>query len=54
MYDILLATTLSCADFQKLVDKINKNKNTEPYRMELIQTIKNDAPKHCAWDAKAD
>ena len=54
MYSILLLTTLSCFDYQKLINKINKDQNTESYRIELIQTIKDDAPKYCTWDAKAD
>jgi len=49
--EILLATLLTCADAQSIIDKIPPSAE---YRSEIIQTISGGAEPGCFEDAKAD
>ena len=50
MIPLLLASTLSCSDAQEIIDSIRPSHHSEEGRSELIQILKDEAPKEC-WDA---
>ena len=51
MLDLLLYTTLSCADADAIVLRIQKHKNLNAeWRLELVETVKEFTPE-CPWDA---
>jgi len=48
MFDVILATTLTCQEGSDLMDKIRYNKNIEPViRKELLKEIEYVTPKNC-------
>ena len=51
MLELLLYTTLSCADADAVVLRIQKQKtlNAE-WKLELVETVKEFTPE-CPWDA---
>jgi len=48
MVPFLLATALSCAESQKIIDNINGSRAED--KVELVQVIKTNTEKGC-WDA---
>ena len=51
MINLLLYTTLSCADADAIVLRIQKHKNLNTeWRLELVETVKEFTPE-CPWDA---
>ena len=51
MLELLLYTTLSCADADAIVFRIQKHKNLNAeWRLELVETVKEFTPE-CSWDA---
>ena len=51
MLELLLYTTLSCADADAIVFRIQKHKNLNAeWRLELVETVKEFTPE-CPWDA---
>ena len=51
MINLLLYTTLSCADADAIVLRIQKHKNLNAeWRLELVETVKEFTPE-CPWDA---
>lgn len=48
MFEIILATTLTCQEGNNLIDKIRYNKDIEPLiRKELLREIEYVMPKNC-------
>ena len=50
MIPFLIATSLSCSEAQELVGKMRSYNVEEEVRTEMIQIVKDEAPKEC-WDA---
>ena len=50
MIPLLLASTLSCSDVKEIIDSIRPFDYSEEGRAELVQILKDEAPKDC-WDA---
>ena len=50
MLPFLIATSLSCSEAQELVDKMRTYNVEEETKSEMIQIVKDEAPKDC-WDA---
>ena len=50
MIPFLIATSLSCSEAQDLVQKMRTYHVEEETKSEMIQIVKDEAPKDC-WDA---
>tara|TARA_R100000231_G_scaffold122425_1_gene92571 strand:+ start:704 stop:865 length:162 start_codon:yes stop_codon:yes gene_type:complete len=51
MVDILLYASISCADADAIMLRMNKHENLpESIKIELIETVKDSTP-NCYWDA---
>ena len=51
MVDLLLYSTLACADADAIMLKMKANEDLpQVVRIELIETVKESTP-HCYWDA---
>ena len=53
MIDLLLSTTMACADADAIMLRIQKHEHLDPeWKIELVETIKDYAPE-CSdyWDA---
>ena len=53
MIELLLSTTMACADADAIMLRINKHENlNEKWKIELVETIKDYTPE-CShyWDA---
>ena len=51
MIELLLYSSMACADAEALMLKISKNKDLPPVVLvELIETVKESVP-NCHWDA---
>ena len=50
MIPFLIATSLSCSEAQDLVQKMRPYNVEEETKSEMIQIVKDEAPKDC-WDA---
>tara|TARA_B100000287_G_scaffold247788_1_gene232920 strand:- start:4761 stop:4925 length:165 start_codon:yes stop_codon:yes gene_type:complete len=54
MIPVLLAVTMSCTEFNKLIERVKSSLDiSEDVKDELIVTIKQSSGGGC-WDAKAD
>ena len=51
MFDLLLASSMMCADADAMVLRIEKHENLKAeWKLELIETIQ-DYTSECSWDA---
>jgi hypothetical protein len=51
MVDLLLYSTIACADADAIVLRMKANEDLpQVVRIELIETVKESTP-HCYWDA---
>ena len=51
MIELLLYSTMACADAEALMLKISKNRDLPPaVVVELVETVKESVP-NCKWDA---
>ena len=50
MLPVLIATSLTCSEATELIDKMRTYRVEEETRTEMIQIVKDEAPKKC-WDA---
>ena len=53
MFELLLSTTMACADADAVIFRIQKHEYLNPeYKLELVETIKDYVPE-CShyWDA---
>ena len=51
MVDLLLYTTISCADADAILLRIDAHKNLpDAIKVELVETVKESTPD-CYWDA---
>ena len=50
MIPFLIATSLSCSEADELIQKMRAYNVEEETRTEMIQVVKDEAPKNC-WDA---
>jgi hypothetical protein len=50
MLPFLIATSLTCSEANDLIDKMRSYKVEEETKSEMIQIVKDEAPKDC-WDA---
>ena len=53
MLELLLSSTMACADADQIMLRIKKNEHLEPeYKLELVETIKDYVPEcDFYWDA---
>ena len=53
MIDLLLSTTMACADADAIMLRINKHENLKAeWKLELVETFKDYVPEcHHYWDA---
>jgi len=51
MVDLLLYSTLSCADAEGIILRMKANENiSDAFKIELVETVKESTP-NCYWDA---
>ena len=50
MIPFLIATSFTCSDADELISKMMTYRVEEETRTEMIQIVKDEAPKDC-WDA---
>jgi hypothetical protein len=51
MIELLLYSSMACADAEALMLRISKNRDLPPVVLvELVETVKESVP-HCHWDA---
>ena len=51
MIELLLYSSMACADAEALMLRITKNKDLPPLvKVELVETVKESVP-NCKWDA---
>ena len=53
MIDLLLSTSMACADADRIMLRIQKHENLKPeWKLELVETIKDSVPEcRYYWDA---
>ena len=53
MIDLLLSTTMACADADAVIFRINQNENlNSEWKLELVETLKDYVPEcEFYWDA---
>ena len=51
MVELLLSTTMTCADADVIMLRIKKHEHLNAeWKLELVETVKEATP-HCPWDA---
>ena len=51
MFELLLYSTMTCADAETIMLRISKNRDLPPaVVVELVETVKESVPE-CHWDA---